>query len=206
MTTFHSRLCIIATATLLLLGCFGDEANSKSPAGSPDAAAAGSNASGQPSAAGEDGDAVAAAAGPSKGVSGDVMDLEGLGAVFRNVFASLAAPGLFLFDLNTDEGFEKRWKGRCFNIIEKDFVCANRTSYDAEKGIGTAEFTIFRLDKGWVRTDVELLQKCHAEDDVVSELERAGFGEIRALDASEDMHFRDVGRTFFLAEKRAEDR
>ena len=74
MTTLHSRLCIVATSTLLLLGCFGDEANSKSPAGSPDLAGA-PNATGQPPGPGEDPDA--SAAGPSKGVRGGVLDLEG---------------------------------------------------------------------------------------------------------------------------------
>ena len=75
MTTFHFRLCIIATSTLLLFGCFGNEANSKSPAGSPDSVAVAANTTGEPPATGEAPDAISA--GDSKGVRGAVLDLEG---------------------------------------------------------------------------------------------------------------------------------
>ena len=137
-----------------------------------------------------------------------IMSLEELAWAFGNVYQALLPGGLFLFDLNMEEGFAARWRGS-FGIVEEDHVCVGRSSYRAEEGIGQADFTIFRLVAGarqpdagaWQRTDVTLLEKCYAESDIRGALEDAGFHEIRVLDAHRDLGWRDVGRTFFLCQR-----
>ena len=48
-----------------------------------------------------------------------ILILEELTTVFRNVYAALQKEGLFLFDLNMEEGFKKNWHGT-FTIVEED--------------------------------------------------------------------------------------
>jgi len=131
-----------------------------------------------------------------------IMSLEELASAFDNVYQALLPGGLFLFDLNMEEGFAARWRGS-FGIAEEDHVCVGRSSYRAEESIGQADFTIFRLVAGaWQRSDVRLVQRCYQEGEVSQALQNAGFQQIRALDAPRDLGWqRDVGRTFFLCQK-----
>jgi len=131
-----------------------------------------------------------------------IMGLEELALAFGNVCRALHPGGLFLFDLNMEEGFRTRWRGS-FGIVEEDHVCVGRSSYRAEEGIGQADFTIFRLvDGAWQRTDVTLLQQCSAESEIRAALKDAQFQHIQTFDAQRDLGWqRDVGRTFFLCEK-----
>jgi SAM-dependent methyltransferase len=128
-----------------------------------------------------------------------IMSLGELASAFGNVEKVLLRGGLFLFDLNMEEGFTRRWRGS-FGIVEKDHVCVGRSSYRPEEGIGQADFTIFRLvEAAWQRNDVKLLQKCYAESDIRGALAGAKFQEVQTFDAQRDLGWqRDVGRTFFL--------
>ena len=121
--------------------------------------------------------------------------------VFQNVLSALRPSGLFLFDLNMEEGFEKRWGKSTFNIVEDDHVCVVRSSYDSDKRTGKSDITIFRFIEQWKRSDVSLFQKCYAEEDIISTMKRAGFENIQALDATADLGLKDVGRTFFIGRK-----
>lgn len=129
-----------------------------------------------------------------------VMELEGLELVFKNIFSVLCPGGLFVFDLNMEEGFKKRWEG-AFNIVEDDHVCAIRSSYDTDKRIGKFDITILRFIDQWNRYDITLLQKCYSEEDIILAMKRAGFENIQTLDAIADLGRKDVGRTFFLGKK-----
>jgi SAM-dependent methyltransferase len=131
-----------------------------------------------------------------------IMDLEELALTFGNVYQALLPGGLFLFDLNMEEGFRARWRGS-FGIVEEDHVCVGRSSYRPEKGIGQADFTVFRLvDAAWQRTDVTLLQKCYAESEIRGALAGVTFQEVQTFDAQRDLGWhRDVGRTFFLCQR-----
>lgn len=137
-----------------------------------------------------------------------VMGLDELRAVFSNVYAALVPGGTFLFDLNVENGFRARWRGS-FGIAEDDNACVVRNRYDPDTKVGRSDITMFRPGaqaRGWRRSDLTLLQQCHAEDAVRVALEGARFREIRAFDALTDLNMPDAadwaaGRAFFLARR-----
>lgn len=131
-----------------------------------------------------------------------IMILEELMSVFHNVHAALREGGLFVFDLNMEEGFKTRWRGS-FGIVEDDHACVVRASYLPEEGTGQNDITIFRLEEGkWQRSDLTLVQRCYSEEEVRSALEIVGFTEIHAHDAQRDLELLGgTGRTFFICRK-----
>ena len=133
-----------------------------------------------------------------------IMSPEELREVFGNVCAALEVNGLFLFDLNTEDGYRERWRGS-FGIVEDDYVCVVRSRFDPEEGVAKASITIFRPNNGsWRRTELGLLQRCYPQAQVVSLLEEAGFNEVETFDAQTDLAWaREPGRVFFRARKPA---
>jgi SAM-dependent methyltransferase len=128
-----------------------------------------------------------------------VMTLEQLTEVFRNVLKALAPGGLFLFDMNMEEGFLEHWADY-FAIVEERDVCILRGAYDSERGIGRYDITMFELrGQTWRRTDTLISEKCYSSKQIRRALKRAGFKDISTYDAEKDMGLADhVGRTFFL--------
>jgi len=135
-----------------------------------------------------------------------VMSLEELNQVFQNVYACLQEGGLFLFDLNMEEGYRARWQGS-FGIVDDDHVCVGRATFDESERIGKTAITIFRSEAGiWKRSDVTLLQRCYSEQEIRSALEAGGFKDIRAYSAQNDLGWsREVGRAFFVSRKPGKD-
>lgn len=131
-----------------------------------------------------------------------VMRLDELTRVFENVHRSLAARGIFLFDLNMEEGYRVRWRGS-YAIVEEDNVCVVRATYDPDEKIGRNDITLFRLEgEHWRRLDLTLVQKCYSEAEVRSALAEAGFREVSAYNAEKDLRMSgNAGRGFFLARK-----
>jgi len=133
-----------------------------------------------------------------------VMTLEELASVFANVVAALREGGLFLFDLNTEEGFKAKWHGG-FDIVEDDCVCVVRNSYRPEMRVAQFDATVFRLEGTWQRSDVTLRQTCYSEADVISALRGAGLVDIRtyALDEKGELtgSTEEARRLFFLCRK-----
>lgn len=130
-----------------------------------------------------------------------VMKLGQLREVFRRVFDALKDGGLFLFDLNMDEGFKTRWRGS-YAIVEADHVCAIRLSYDSVRRTGRFRITMFfRKRRAWARSNLTLEERCYEASEVVQSLMVAGFTKVRSLDSKRNLKLREVGRTFFLAEK-----
>ncbi len=133
-----------------------------------------------------------------------IMTLEELTSVFRNVYAALREGGLFLFDLNMEEGFKICWDD-FFDIVEDDLVCIVRTSYRPEERIAQFNTTIFYLQEGWQRSDLMLVQKCYSETEVQSALEVAGFIEIHAYGYNEQWDLEELTggaeRAFFVCRK-----
>ena len=84
-----------------------------------------------------------------------IMTLEELTSVFHNVYATLRQGGLFLFDLNMEEGYKISWQDS-FDIIEGDHVCITRTSYRPGERTARFDVTIFRWQEGWQRSDLTL--------------------------------------------------
>jgi len=108
-----------------------------------------------------------------------IMKFSDLEKVFRQVYDTLKPGGIFLFDLNTDEGFKQEWQGE-FNGIEDDHVFIVHNEYNETLRIATFDITIFRLINGnWYRTDLKLFQKNHAPARVRAALIKAGFVDIQ---------------------------
>ena len=104
-----------------------------------------------------------------------------------------------MFDLNMDSGYRARWRGT-FSFVEDDHVAVTRSDYDESERTGTVEIILFQMEDGnWGRTDITLTQRCYAEEQVISALDRAGFSDIEVFDAVEDLQLANqVGRSFFL--------
>jgi SAM-dependent methyltransferase len=133
-----------------------------------------------------------------------ITTIEELASVFRSVYAALKKDGLFLFDLNLEAGYKAHWNG-VFGIIEEDHVCMIRNSYDPPSQTARFEATIFRMQDGWQRSDVTLLQKCYSAAEVRTALTSSGFADIHAYAYNKPYGVRKLTRTaeraFFLGRK-----
>lgn len=136
-----------------------------------------------------------------------IITLEELTAVFRNVHAALREDGLFLFDLNMEEGF-KIVRHDSYGIVEDDHVCVVQSDYCPEEHTAKFEVTIFYLQEGWQRSDLTLVQKCYSETEVHSALTAAGFEDIRACAYDEHWNLEalttEAERAFFVCRKPAD--
>ncbi len=129
-----------------------------------------------------------------------IMTLEELTTVFHNVNTALQEGGLFLFDLNLEEGYQACWEDS-YSIVEDDHICIVRTSYRPEERTAQFDTTIFRLQGGWQRSDLTLLQKCYSEAEVRSALEIAGFTEIHGYAWGVEELTSEAERAFFVCRK-----
>ncbi len=132
-----------------------------------------------------------------------ILSLEGLTAVFRNVYAALRDGGCFLFDILLEEAYRTQW-AKSASIVEDDHVCIMRGDYNAAQRVGRAHITLFRKDGEWRRSDVTILEHCFELGEVWNALEQAGFEEIRSYDARRRLGMPGdlgVGRVFFMAKK-----
>lgn len=128
-----------------------------------------------------------------------VIALDEISSVFCNVRMALRKDGLFLFDINMEEGYKARWRGS-YNIVEDDHVCLVRLGYHPDKKMGESQLTIFRLNGQWERSDLTLFQKCYTEDEIRSALATAGLGDVAIYDGSRDLQLngKGTGRSFFV--------
>jgi hypothetical protein len=108
---------------------------------------------------------------------------------------------VFVFDINTEDAYACEW-GKASAIVDEDAALFIRGGYDDRSRLGQTIITMFRLDAEWSRTDVELLQRCHAREEVTAALTAAGFEAIISMCASDAGMNGDiaVGRRFFRAE------
>jgi SAM-dependent methyltransferase len=125
---------------------------------------------------------------------------EELAAVFGQTLRALAPAGWFLFDINVERGFLAHWRDY-FAIVEEREVCLLRGDYDPQRKLGRYDITMFRLHgKMWQRADTTIVERCYERAEIERELKRAGFTEVLAFDAAEDLGLADhTGRIFFLA-------
>ena len=133
-----------------------------------------------------------------------VMSLEELTSVFRNVYRALLGGGVFVFDLNMEEGYRTRWRGS-HGYVEDDHACIAKSSHLPEERIGKVEVTMFfRTGDRWERSDVTLLQRCYSEDEILEALESVGFAGVEAHDGARDLREElsmYPGRSFFVCHK-----
>lgn len=122
--------------------------------------------------------------------------------VFGHLAASLRAGGDLLFDLNTREGFARRWSGSFASATSEDAFIAS-SSFDPAAGTAAMRITFFRpSSEAWERSDVTFRQWVHPTDDVVAALTRAGFLDVTVRDAARDLGLsEEIGRAVFTARR-----
>jgi SAM-dependent methyltransferase len=131
-----------------------------------------------------------------------IMTLPELTKAFNCVYQVLTAGGLFLFDLNTEEGYLHHWCGPT-DIVDDDLACVMHADYEAQQKFAWANTTIFRrIRSNWRRTDFVLTQKCYLESEVRSALTQAGFTTIEAYEQGQNLDTIGAeGRVFYVARK-----
>lgn len=132
-----------------------------------------------------------------------IPSLEELTQVFSSVTACLQSEGVFLFDMNMEEGYRARWRGS-WGMVRESYAFIVHAVFDESEKLAKFITTVFRpAGELWHRSDFTLSQRCYAEDEIKSALEAAGFAEIQVYDAQRDFGLSgEVGRAFFLARKR----
>lgn len=133
-----------------------------------------------------------------------IMNFEELRSVFRNVHTALVENGLFVFNLETEEMYQKYVQASRTGGVKDEYAWIYQQRYDPENKIKRCQVTIFNLVEGnWQRSDTTLLEKCHSITEIQSALENVGFAEVSIYDAEHDLAIRgDAGNTYFVCRKR----
>lgn len=127
-----------------------------------------------------------------------LLTLPDLTQAYECVAAALRPGGLFVFDLNTEEGYLAHWRAS-FGILEDEYACIVQSRFDQPSQTGTFGITMFfrEPDEGvsWTRHDLTLTQRCYTPEEVTAALEKTGFTSIETL------YPQGPGRAFFKAVK-----
>jgi hypothetical protein len=131
-----------------------------------------------------------------------LLTIEDLDAAFGCTAAVLRGGAAFVFDINTEAAYASEW-GKESAIADQDAALFVRGTYSAAERLGRTNITMFRLDGGWQRTDIELRQRCYDPVEVARSLTRAGFGDIEVFTAADAGMAGDiaVGRVFVRARR-----
>jgi SAM-dependent methyltransferase len=125
-----------------------------------------------------------------------ILSVGELQEVFARVRAVLRPDCRFVFDLNTEAAYPAEWQG---SFVGPDHAAVVRSSYERETRTMRFDATVFRPSgERWDRTDIELLQRCHAEREVRDALAAAGFVDV-ATHPAETFNLRQPGRLFYAA-------
>ncbi len=132
-----------------------------------------------------------------------VLLLAELKRVFGCVRSALDDDGVFLFDLNMEEEFDRKGLRSSFEIIEDDHACSVRSEYDSKTRLKSYEVTMLALEGDeWQRGDLTLLQRYYTAQEIVHCLEECGFDRISIHDAEVEFDISvSEGRVFFVAHK-----
>ncbi|HUG80410.1 MAG TPA: class I SAM-dependent methyltransferase [Bryobacterales bacterium] len=122
--------------------------------------------------------------------------------VFRNVYESLAADGLFFFDMNLEEGFRAS-EHDGHSLVKDDHVCVVESNYDSATAEGRSDVTVFEKSGDvWKRIDLQIVEYCYPEGTILDGLAAAGFHDWKTFDGQQDLEMRNgIGRLFVLARK-----
>lgn len=125
-----------------------------------------------------------------------------LSAALGRAYAALAPGARFVFDLNTEVGYQDHLRDH-HTMTRDDGVLALRGEYHADERLAVYNGTIFRLRSGtWRRADFRILERCHDTEQARRLVLAAGFSSVRIYDAARDLKLRDhTGRVFFVARK-----
>lgn len=127
-----------------------------------------------------------------------------LEAAFQRTAAVLRQGALFVFDMLLEEAYQTHW-GEAFALVRDDHVLTiTGAGYHFRSRMARCTITMFRLLEGaWVRSDVQIEERCYTPGEIERALTRAGFGELVCYDAGDLGMGGQLGhgRTFFVAKK-----
>lgn len=128
---------------------------------------------------------------------------EDLLAVFRGVFAALIPGGPFLFDLLLAGSFDPPQETEV--QVEEDYALIVHGDPPAAGGRLRYAMTLFYRQGGsWRRWDTVADERLYHRRRVVELLDRAGFADVRFLDAARELGARGLGdRRYFLCHRPA---
>jgi hypothetical protein len=130
-----------------------------------------------------------------------VLDPAELVAVFRCVRLALTQQGLFVFDMNTEEKYLRRWVGS-FSIAEDDQACMVAAHYDETTHLARFDATMFVRDtdpaNSWRRQDLSLSARCYSQDELAAALAEAGFTDVAFFDWQRDLDPTGEPEKFFV--------
>jgi SAM-dependent methyltransferase len=128
-----------------------------------------------------------------------------LAPVAKSVARALRPGGHFYFDVNNRRAFEKVWPGTWFQD-QGDVALVMHGGYDRARDKGWTDVEWFiREGRHWMRRHERVEQVCWTAAEMRATLRQAGFGRIRAWDATSffgPVPYIHAGcRTFYLAQK-----
>lgn len=131
--------------------------------------------------------------------------LDDLGRAFRCAAGALRPGGLFVFDMNTESAFQRKWDDTVHFVEDEDLAIIIQSAYDAESRRATAVITGFvRQGKLYERFQETHTEQAYSRPQVVTALEDAGFAVAAsyncfAFDPADD----DSPRILWVARKRS---
>jgi SAM-dependent methyltransferase len=123
-----------------------------------------------------------------------------LKATFANVYRALRPGGWFVFDMNMEEGYRRRWEG-ALHGVDDGCEFAIRAIYCPETKLGRIVVTWLPEDSGG-SAPITFVERCYTEREVRKALTAAGFHGIEIYDGHRDLAlFGEIGRSFFVCRK-----
>jgi len=115
---------------------------------------------------------------------------------FATVHNYLDPDGLFVFDVNTPSKFEDFYACNDYILEDEGVTVCWQNDYDKEKKICDFYLSVFEEQENglWKRSDEVVRERCYSREELVSELERAGFevigffGDFSFGEPSENCH------------------
>ena len=123
-----------------------------------------------------------------------------LANAFACVRRALIPGAPFVFDLNTEDKYRRRWTGS-FAIVEDDHACLVRPSYDQDAALASFDATIFVPDVGgasWIRKDFSIPERYFPESQIRELLIAAGFSDITIYDWCRELDPEGEPEKFFV--------
>lgn len=108
-----------------------------------------------------------------------ILDEKRMLGTYRCVYDVLHPGGFFVFDMNTEYGFEKGWGRRKFVKEDEEIVSIWRNSFDPVKKIARLELTLFVPEANhYLRIDETHIERAYSLPKLNRLLKNAGFVEV----------------------------
>ncbi len=123
----------------------------------------------------------------------------GLQDALWNVCAALVGGGVFVFDMNMDEGYQPDLD---MAVAGPHSALLRTGSYDPQTKMARLDLCVAWVgpDKVARRVEQTLWERCYSEGEIRAALEEAGFHDIRSFDAVRELGMKEGGgRRFFTA-------